>query len=202
MRPCLLQNLFVMYRWFGVVPQCLDGLFPFVLFGDFRSPIWWISWSVFGTFLLGIWWGMYVWTLRGSFPCDSPPKSVRKGARIWGFRCSRLEEFLVGFLRFPLIWQVLVDINFAMDSAWGVPTIPKVLRKSVERFGRSGVGFGGVDPRVLFILTSSGHIGLTGASRRSDRCKPLFGFARVNIWVSSLLSRVVVVSSLGHFGAR
>jgi hypothetical protein len=35
-----------------------------------------------------------------------------------------------------LIWQVLVDKILAMDSAWGVPTIPKVLHKSVERFGR------------------------------------------------------------------
>jgi hypothetical protein len=89
-----------------------------------------------------------------------------------------------------------------MDSPLGVPTIRKVLRKSVERFKRSGVGFEGVDPRVLFIPTSSGYTGLTGASHRYDRCKPLLGFSRVNIWVSSLLSRVAVVSSLGHFGAR
>jgi hypothetical protein len=34
-RPCM--NLFVMYRLFGVVPQGLAVLFPFVLFGDFRS---------------------------------------------------------------------------------------------------------------------------------------------------------------------
>jgi hypothetical protein len=63
----------------------------------------------------------------------------------------------------------------------------------VERFGRSGVRFGGVDPRVLFIPTSLGHTSLTG---------PLFGFARVNVWVSSLLSRVAAVLSLGRFGAR
>jgi hypothetical protein len=50
---------------------------------------------------------------------------------------------------------------------------------------------------VMFIPTSSGHTGLTGASHRSDRCGPLLGFARVNIWVSSLLSRVAAVSSLG-----
>jgi hypothetical protein len=36
-RPCM--NLFLMYRRFGVVPQGLDVLFPFVLFGDFRSPL-------------------------------------------------------------------------------------------------------------------------------------------------------------------
>jgi hypothetical protein len=35
-RPCM--NLFVMYIRFGVVPQGLDVLFPFILFGGFRSP--------------------------------------------------------------------------------------------------------------------------------------------------------------------
>jgi hypothetical protein len=89
-----------------------------------------------------------------------------------------------------------------MDSSCGVHTFPKVLRKSVEGFRRSGFGFGVVDPRVLFIPTSSGHTGLTGASHRSDRCRPLLGFARVIIWVCSLLSCVAVVSSLGLFAAQ
>jgi hypothetical protein len=53
-----------------------------------------------------------------------------------------------------------------------------------------GFGFGGVDLRVLFIPMSSGHTGLTSASHRSDRCRPLVGFSRVNGWVSSLLSGV------------
>jgi hypothetical protein len=79
---------------------------------------------------------------------------------------------------------------------------PKVLCEFVERFGRSGVGFGDVDPWVLFIPTSSGHIGLTGASHRSDQCRPLLGFARVNVCVSSLLSCVAAVLSLSQFGAR
>jgi hypothetical protein len=35
-RPCM--NLFVMYICFSVIPKGLDVLFPFVLFGDFRSP--------------------------------------------------------------------------------------------------------------------------------------------------------------------
>jgi hypothetical protein len=30
----------------------------------------------------------------------------------------------------------------------------------------------------------------------------MLSFARVNVWVSSLLSRVAAVSSLGHVGAR
>jgi hypothetical protein len=32
----------------------------------------------------------------------------------------------------------------------------------MERIGRSGVGFGGVDPRVLFIPSCPGVTGLTG----------------------------------------
>jgi hypothetical protein len=59
--------------------------------------------------------------------------------------------FLTEILLFLLIQRVLVGHNLAMECPWGVPTIPKVLFRSVERIGRSGVGFGGVDPRVLFI---------------------------------------------------
>jgi hypothetical protein len=51
----------------------------------------------------------------------------------------------------------------AMDSSIGVPIIPKVLFKSVERFRRSKFGFGGLDPRVLFIPSCLGYTGLTGA---------------------------------------
>jgi hypothetical protein len=49
-------------------------------------------------FLFGIWWGMYARTIRGSFPFDSPPKSVSNGARFWGFLALGLEAFLVVFL--------------------------------------------------------------------------------------------------------
>jgi hypothetical protein len=43
---------------------------------------------------------------------------------------------------------------------------------------------------------------LTGAAHRSDQCKALWAFPRVNILVCSLLFRVAAVSSLGQFGAR
>jgi hypothetical protein len=36
-RPCM--NLLMMYRYFDVVREGLDVLFPFVLCGDFRSPL-------------------------------------------------------------------------------------------------------------------------------------------------------------------
>jgi hypothetical protein len=72
----------------------------------------------------------------------------------------------------------------------------------VERFRRSRFGFGGVDPRVLFIPSCPGYTGLTGALDRSDRCNPRWVLAWVNVWVCSLLSCVAVVSSLGQFGGR
>jgi hypothetical protein len=160
---------------------------------------WWFSEPSFGGFL-GVFSGPCSWGFCGGcmcepfvvlFPLIPFPNTWVKELDFGIFGSLELEVFLVGFIRFLLIWQVLVDKFLVMDSPWGVPTIPKVLCKSVERFGRSGFGFGGVDTQVLFILTSSGHTGLTGASHRSDRCRPLLGFARV----SSLLSCGAAVSS-------
>jgi hypothetical protein len=76
--------------------------------------------------------------------------------------------FLVEILRFFLIQRVLVDHNLAMECPWGVPTIAKVLCEYVERIGRLGVGFGGVDPRALCIPSYPGASGLTGALDRPD----------------------------------
>jgi hypothetical protein len=62
----------------------------------------------------------------------------------------------------------------------------------VERLGRSGVGFGGVDPRVLFIPSNPGYTGLTGAMTGLTGVSPLWDLPRV-----SCLTRV----SLGLVGA-
>jgi hypothetical protein len=105
----------------------------------------------------------------------------------------------VGFLRFLLIWQGLVDKTLAMDSSLRVPTIPKVLHKSVERFGRSKFGFGGVDPRVLFIPSCPGYTCLTGALDQSDRCKPLVGFASGELVDSCVSGSRCCCSVLGLF---
>jgi hypothetical protein len=106
----------------------------------------------------------------------------------------------VGFLRFLLIWQVLVDKIMAMDSSCGVRIIPKVLFKSVERFGRSKFEFGGVDPRVLFIPSCPGYTGLTGAFVRSDRCESLVGFASGELLDSCVFGSWCCWSVLGLFG--
>jgi hypothetical protein len=71
----------------------------------------------------------------------------------------------------------------------------------VEQIERSGVGFGGVDPRVLFISSCPGYTGLTGALDESDRCEPSVEFALgelLNLCVFGLRCCWLVV---GQFGA-
>jgi hypothetical protein len=77
-------------------------LFPFVLIGDFWSLFLQIFLETFRGLYLWVLVGMYARTLRGSFPFDSPPKSVSKGARFWGFRCSRVRGVLGGISSIPL----------------------------------------------------------------------------------------------------
>jgi hypothetical protein len=128
------------------------------------------------------------------------PNPWVKGLDFGVFGVLGLEEFLAGFLRFLLIWQVLVDKIMAMDSSWGVPIIPKVLFKSVERFGRSRFGFGGVDPRVLFISSCLGYTGLTSVLDRSDRCESPMGFSSGELLDSCVFGSWCCWSVLGLFG--
>jgi hypothetical protein len=138
---------------------------------------------------------VYAWTLRGYFHFDSPPKSVSKGARFWGFLGSSVRGVLGGISSIPLDLESFSGPKLGYGVPMRCSYYPKVLHKSVERFGRSGVGFWGVDPRALFIpralVTPAWlvpHTGLTGADS-------LLSFVRVNVLVSSLLSRVATVSS-------
>jgi hypothetical protein len=129
--------------------------------------------------LLGICWGMYAWTLCGSSPFEvfllSPPNPWEKGLDVGVFVVLGFVVFLAEIPWLLLIQRVLVDHNLLMECPWGVPTIPKVLFESMERIGTSGFGFGGVDPRALFIPSCLGITGLTGALDRSDRCEPFVG---------------------------
>jgi hypothetical protein len=85
--------------WFLKAWLCLSHFSFLVIFGAFS---WWFSCGGFETFLFGIWWGMYAWTLRGSFPFDSPPKSVSKEAQFWSFLWSRVRVVLGGNPSIPL----------------------------------------------------------------------------------------------------
>jgi hypothetical protein len=106
---------------------------------------WWLSEPSLGGFL-GVFSGPCSWGFDGGnlwepfvvlLPVIPLPNPWVKGLDFGVFGVLGLEEFLAGFFRFLLIWQVLVGLYLAMDSSWGVPTIPKVLFKSMERFGRS-----------------------------------------------------------------
>jgi hypothetical protein len=70
----------------------------------------------------------------------------------------------------------------------------------VERIGRSGVGFGGVDPRVLFIPSCPGTTGLTGAFDRSDQCEPSVGFVLGDLLDSCVFGSCWCWSVLVWFG--
>jgi hypothetical protein len=70
----------------------------------------------------------------------------------------------------------------------------------VERSGRSTFGFGGVDPRVLFIPSCPGLTSLTGVRDRSDRCRPLVGFASGELLDSCGFGLWCFSSVLGLFG--
>jgi hypothetical protein len=61
-------------------------------------------------------------------------------------------------------------------------------------------GLTGVEPLGGSRQLSPAGTGLTGGAHRSDRCKPWWVFARVNIWVSLLVCCVGAISSLGLFG--
>jgi hypothetical protein len=85
-----------------VVPQILDVFFPFALFGDF--------WSLLLVIFLERFQGLSLWDFVGNicfilswfFHFDSPPKPVSKGARFWGFRCSRVRGVLGEISSIPL----------------------------------------------------------------------------------------------------
>jgi hypothetical protein len=70
----------------------------------------------------------------------------------------------------------------------------------VDRIGRSGVRFGGVDPQVLFIPSCPGLTGLTGASDRSDHCVPFVGFSLNELLDLCVFGSWCCWSVLGLFG--
>jgi hypothetical protein len=72
--------------------------------------------------------------------------------------------------------------------------------ESVERIGKSGVGFGGVDSRALFIPSCPGITGLTSALDRSDRCEPFVGFVSGALLGSSVFGLCCCWSVIGRFG--
>jgi hypothetical protein len=88
-----------------VVPQGLDVFCPVVLGGDFRSPLSVISLDCFWDLSLGDLMGKFVGNLCGSLGCDSPPKSMSKSPRFWGFLSSWVGSALGGISSIPPFWM-------------------------------------------------------------------------------------------------
>jgi hypothetical protein len=134
--------------------------FPFlVIFGAFS---WRFSYGGFETFRFEIWWGCMHEPFCGSSPCDSPPKSVSKGARFWGFLLSRVRGVLGG------ISSISLDlVSFSRPNhGYGMPMRYSYYPQSYANpWSESG-------DRDLEELTR----GLLFVSRaqvdRCDRCRP------------------------------
>jgi hypothetical protein len=131
------------------------------------------------------------------------PSSMSKGARFWGFRCSRVRGVLGGISLIPLDLASFGGQNLGYGVSMRCSYYPQSLAQIRERFGRSRVGFGGVDPRVLFIpraqVTPVWQVPLTGLTS-ADSCWVLLG--RTFRWVRCcpvlLLFQVWVSLELGR----
>jgi hypothetical protein len=177
-------------------------LFPVLLRGDFQSPFLVFFLGCFRDLSLRDLMGKFVGTLRGSLGCDSSPESVSKGARFWGFPSSRVRGVLGRISSIPPFSTSFGGVKLGYGLPMRYSYYPQSLVQVRGAIREIEVWIWGVDPRVLFIPSCLGYTGLTGALDRSDRCNPWWVFARVNVWVSLLLSCVGTVSSLGLFGGR
>jgi hypothetical protein len=130
---------------------------------SFGALSWRFSWSDFGTILLGICWGMYSWTLHGSFPFDSPPKSVSRGARFWGFRCSRVRGALHGIYLIPLNLASTGGQNLGYGLPMRCSYYPQSLAQIRRAIREIGSWIWGSWPAGAVHPESPGHTGLTGA---------------------------------------
>jgi hypothetical protein len=199
-RPC--RNLF----WYVQMIQCgssrLGCISPVHSFCWFSEPFLGDFVGAISRPFFGIWWEIYAWPPRGSFQYDSTPKSVSKVARFWGFRCSRVRGVLSGISSIP---NNLASFG-APKLGYGMPMrcsyYPQSLAQIHGAIREIGSWIWGSWPAGAVHPERLSLTGLTGAPHRSDRCKALWVLPRVNVLVSSLLSRVAAVSSLGQFGAQ
>jgi hypothetical protein len=183
--------------WFLKAWMCCSCSFFLVIFGAFLG-------NFLGEISRSFHWGYFGGCMHEPFMVLFPlillPNPWEKGLDFGVFVGLGFVVFLAKILWFLLIQRVLVDHNLAMECPWGVLTIPKVLFGSMERIRRSGVGFGGVDPRVLFIPSCPGYTSLTGALDWCDRCEPFVGFASGELLNPCVFRLCYCWSVLGLFG--
>jgi hypothetical protein len=82
---------------------------------------------------------------------------MSKASRFLGFLLSRVRGVLGGISSIPLDLASFSGPNLGYGMSMRCSDYPQSLCKSVERIGRSGVGFRGVDPWELFIPSCQAH---------------------------------------------
>jgi hypothetical protein len=119
---------------------------------------------------------------------------MSKGTRFWGFLGSRGRGIIGGISFIPLNVASFSGLNLGhgvpMRCFYYTQSLLQIrgANREIESWIRGGWPTGAIHPE------SSGHTGLT-------RANSLLSFARVNVLVCSLLSRVAVLLSLVNFGA-
>jgi hypothetical protein len=117
---------------------------------------------------------MYAWTLCGSFPCDSPPKSVNKGARFWGFPRFRGSGVHGENPSIPLNSTSFGGPN----RSYGIP--PKSCANPWSESGDRDLDLEELTRELLFTPSYPRLTGLTSACDRCDGCKVSWNLPRVN----------------------
>jgi hypothetical protein len=117
---------------------------------------------------------MYAWTLRGSFPFDSPRKSVSKGARFWGFPCSRVRGVLGEISSIPLDLASFGGQNLVYGHPMRCSYYPRSLAQIRGAIWEIRSWIWGSWPMGVVHPESLCHTGLIGAD-------PSWVFSRVNI---------------------
>jgi hypothetical protein len=82
-----------------------------------------------------------VGTLRGSLGCDSPPKFVSKGARFWGFPCSRVRGAFGGISSILLVWTSFGGIKLGYGFLMRCSLSPKYCSSLWSDSGDQGLDF-------------------------------------------------------------
>jgi hypothetical protein len=132
---------------------------------------------------------------------------VSKGARFWSFRGSRVRGVLGGISSIPLDLTSFGGQNLGYRHPMRCSYYPQSLTQISGAIWEIGSRIWGSSPTGAIHPESPGHTGLTGASHRSNRCRPQLGFCS-----SERLGEFVVVpccccfefgsfwSSVGLFG--
>jgi hypothetical protein len=146
------------------------------------SPFWRFSEPFLSGFLVAVSRPFYLGS--GAGVCLNPswffslwfPSQIREQrGSILGFLLSRVRGVLGGISSIPLDLASFGGPNLGYGVPMRYSYYPQSLVQIRWVIGRSGVGFGNVDPRAVH-PDSSGHTGLTSASHWSDRCRPLVEF--------------------------